>query len=139
MKDKATATPNTITMDWGFTREEEAAFANGECDCGYPLNDAGLCEVCMEAFGIPADVAKDPDVQCRADALRKALAAGDTDKADHWEEQLRNCILWVQNGKDPTPTDEPTCDDNDNDWQREFAHQNGMAFGCAGYNDAMGF
>lgn len=27
---------------------------------------------------------------------------------------------------------------DDGEWRREFAMQNGMAFGCVGYNDAMG-
>ena len=27
----------------------------------------------------------------------------------------------------------------DDGWSREFAMQNGMAFGCDGYNDAMGY
>lgn len=27
----------------------------------------------------------------------------------------------------------------DREWQREIAHQAGMAFGCDGYNDAMGW
>lgn len=29
--------------------------------------------------------------------------------------------------------------DNDDDWRREQAMQAGMAFGCDGYNDAMGW
>lgn len=29
--------------------------------------------------------------------------------------------------------------DNDGEWQREQAMQAGMAFGCDGYNDAMGY
>ena len=29
--------------------------------------------------------------------------------------------------------------DDDDDWRRENAMQAGMAFGCAGYNDAMGY
>lgn len=28
---------------------------------------------------------------------------------------------------------------DDSDWRRESAMQAGMAFGCVGYNDAMGF
>jgi hypothetical protein len=34
--------------------------------------------------------------------------------------------------KDPRP-------DNDDDWKREQAMQAGMAFGCDGYNEAMGY
>jgi len=30
-------------------------------------------------------------------------------------------------------------EDNDDDWKQERAMQAGMAFGCAGYNDAMGY
>jgi len=30
-------------------------------------------------------------------------------------------------------------DDDDDDWKREIAMQNGMAFGCDGWNDAMGY
>jgi hypothetical protein len=30
-------------------------------------------------------------------------------------------------------------EDDDREWQREQAHQAGMAFGCQGYNDAMGW
>lgn len=29
--------------------------------------------------------------------------------------------------------------DDENDWRAEVAVQAGMAFGCAGYNDALGF
>lgn len=29
--------------------------------------------------------------------------------------------------------------DNDDDWRREIAMEAGMAFGCDGYNDAMGY
>jgi len=32
----------------------------------------------------------------------------------------------------------PTCDD-DSDWIEEMARQNGMAFGCQGYNDTYGW
>lgn len=32
-----------------------------------------------------------------------------------------------------------TRNDDDDDWKQEAAMQAGMAFGCAGYNDAMGY
>ena len=38
------------------------------------------------------------------------------------------------------PSYKPRRSDNDtSDWVREMAMQNGMAFGCAGYNDTYGY
>jgi hypothetical protein len=36
------------------------------------------------------------------------------------------------------PSHKPRRRDDDSEWRREFAQQAGMAFGCDGYNDAMG-
>ena len=39
----------------------------------------------------------------------------------------------------PNPDHVPSTGDDDSDWLEEMARQNGMAFGCAGYNDTYGY
>lgn len=39
----------------------------------------------------------------------------------------------------PAKSNTPCPPDDDSDWQSEIAMQAGMAFGCDGYNDAMGY
>lgn len=58
--------------------------------------------------------------------------------------EMRNAAYIMLDGPDAhsvrkNPAYRPSRRDDDSNWQREIAMEAGMAFGCDGYNDVMGY